>query len=94
MGVRGQCHALAAVYPRGKDSRYPLDRRLGGPRAGLDIDTEARGQTLLSLSGIETRSPDRPVHSQTLYYLRYPGSHQLTGAVYNRLLEEGHVLNF
>jgi hypothetical protein len=31
MGVSGQRHSPAALYPRGKDPRYPLDRRLGGP---------------------------------------------------------------
>jgi hypothetical protein len=39
MGVSGQRHAPAALYPRGKNPRYPLDRRLGGwvgPRTGLD----------------------------------------------------------
>ena len=30
-GVRGQRHAPAALYPRGK-TRYPLYRRLGGPQ--------------------------------------------------------------
>jgi hypothetical protein len=30
-GVSGQSHALATLYPLRKDSRYPLDRRLGGP---------------------------------------------------------------
>jgi hypothetical protein len=30
-GVSGQRHAPAALYPRGKDPRYPLYRRLGGP---------------------------------------------------------------
>jgi hypothetical protein len=36
-GVSGQRHAPAALYPRGKFHRYPLDRRLGGPqsRSGL-----------------------------------------------------------
>jgi hypothetical protein len=33
MGVSGQRHAPAALYPRGKDSRYPLDRMLGGPQS-------------------------------------------------------------
>jgi hypothetical protein len=32
MGVNGQHHAPAALYPRGKDPRYPLDRTLGGPQ--------------------------------------------------------------
>jgi hypothetical protein len=31
-GVSGQHHAPAALYPRGKDPRYPLYRRLGGPQ--------------------------------------------------------------
>jgi hypothetical protein len=31
-GVGGQRHAPAAIYPRGKDPRYPLDRRLGRPQ--------------------------------------------------------------
>jgi hypothetical protein len=33
MGVSGQRHAPAALYPRGKNPRYPLDRRLGGPQS-------------------------------------------------------------
>jgi hypothetical protein len=32
-GVNGQRHAPAALYPRGKNPRYPLDRRLGGPQS-------------------------------------------------------------
>jgi hypothetical protein len=32
-GVSGQRHALAALCPRGKNPRYPLDRRLGGPQS-------------------------------------------------------------
>jgi hypothetical protein len=31
MVVSGQRHAPAALYPRRKGPRYPLDRRLGGP---------------------------------------------------------------
>jgi hypothetical protein len=42
-----------------------------GPRAGLD--TEATGKILSPLSGIELRSPSRPVCSQTLYRLSYHG---------------------
>jgi hypothetical protein len=41
-----------------------------GPRAGLDTeDTEFQGKILLSLSGIEPRSPGCPVRSQALYTL-------------------------
>jgi len=32
-GVSGQRHAPAALYFRRKDSRYPLDRRLGWPQS-------------------------------------------------------------
>jgi hypothetical protein len=32
MGVSGQHHAQAALYPLGKDPRYPLYSRLGGPQ--------------------------------------------------------------
>jgi hypothetical protein len=33
MRVSGQRHAPAALYPWGKDLRYPLYRRLGGPQS-------------------------------------------------------------
>jgi hypothetical protein len=33
MGLSGQRHATAALYPRGKDPQYPLYRRLGGPQS-------------------------------------------------------------
>jgi hypothetical protein len=33
MGVSGQRHVPAALYLRGKDTRYPLDRRLDGPQS-------------------------------------------------------------
>jgi hypothetical protein len=65
MGVSGQRHAPAALYPRGKD---PDTHCTGGwvdPRAGLD--TEVRGKILSPLPGIEPRSPGRPASSQTLY---------------------------
>jgi hypothetical protein len=32
MGLSGQCHAPAALYPRERTRRYPLNRRLGGPQ--------------------------------------------------------------
>jgi len=32
-GVSGQRHVPAALYPRGKDPRYPLYRRLGEPQS-------------------------------------------------------------
>jgi hypothetical protein len=42
MGVSGQRHAPAAHYPREKNPRYPLDRRLGGPR----LDAKDKGKIL------------------------------------------------
>jgi len=32
-GECAQRHAPAALHPRRKDPRYPLDRRLGGPHS-------------------------------------------------------------
>jgi hypothetical protein len=69
--VSGQLHAPSA-FPRVKEPpRYPLERRLGGPRAGLD-DVERR--KFLTLPGLELRSLGRPARSQSLYRLRYPVS--------------------
>jgi hypothetical protein len=34
--VSGQLHAPATLPP-GKETRYPLDRRLGGPQNGLNL---------------------------------------------------------
>jgi hypothetical protein len=36
MGVSGQRHAPAALYPRGKGPQYPLDKGLGGPQSRSD----------------------------------------------------------
>jgi hypothetical protein len=33
MGVSGQRHAPAALYPWGRTPQYPLDRMLGGPQS-------------------------------------------------------------
>jgi hypothetical protein len=72
MGMSGQRHAPAALYPRGKDPRYPLYRRLGGPQSRSGH--RGRRKNPLPLPGIEPRSPGRPARSQTLYCLSYPGS--------------------
>jgi hypothetical protein len=70
MGVSGQRHAPAALYPRGKDPRYPLYRRLGW----LQSRSRHRGyrKNPLPLLRIEPLSPGRPARSQTLYWLSYP----------------------
>jgi hypothetical protein len=83
MGVSGQHHAPASLYPRGKDPRYPLYRRLGG----LQSRSGHRGyrKNPLPPPGIEPRSPGRPARSQTLYCLSYPGSHTKIWASLKRI---------
>jgi hypothetical protein len=56
MGVSGQHHAPAALYPRGKDPGTHWTGGWVGLRAGLD--TEARGKNPLPRRG---SNPDRPV---------------------------------
>jgi hypothetical protein len=56
MGVSGQRHAPAALYPRGKDPGTHCTGGWVGPRAGLD--TEARGKILCPCRG---SNPDRPI---------------------------------
>jgi hypothetical protein len=53
-GSGGQRHASAALYFRGKDPQYALERRLVGHRAGLD--TEATGKILSPLPGMYVRT--------------------------------------
>jgi hypothetical protein len=71
MGVRGQRHAPAALYPRERTTGTHCTGGWVGPRAGLDI--EATGKIFSPLPGIEPRPPGRPASSQTLYWLSYPG---------------------
>ena len=61
----GQRHAPAALPP--EKTRYPIYRRLGGPRGGY-----VRVRKFSSPTGI--RSPDRPARSESLYRLSYPGT--------------------
>jgi hypothetical protein len=58
MEVSGQRYAPAALYPRKKDPRYPLYRRMGGPQSR----SGHRGyrKSPLPLLGIEHRSSGRP----------------------------------
>jgi hypothetical protein len=55
MGVGGQRHAPAALYPREKDPRSHCTRGWVGLRA--DLDTEARGRIILPLRGSNLDSP-------------------------------------
>jgi len=65
MGVGGQHHAPAAIYPREKNPGTHWTAGWLGPRSGAD--TEARGKILLPLPGIEPLSPGRPIRSQKLH---------------------------
>jgi hypothetical protein len=60
--VGGQHHAPAALPP-GK-TRYPLYRRLGGPKG-------RSGRVRKISPPTRIRSPDRPARSQSLYRLSY-----------------------
>jgi hypothetical protein len=60
-GVSGERHAPAALYPREKDPRYELYRRLGGPQSRSG--QKGYRKNPLSLPGIEPRSPGRPARS-------------------------------
>jgi hypothetical protein len=64
MGVSGQCHAPATLYPW---ERTPGTHRTGGwvgPRASLDM--EVRGKILLPLPGINLARP--VIQSVVRYY--------------------------
>jgi hypothetical protein len=67
MGVSGQYHAPAALYPRGIDTHWTGG--WVGPRTGLGAET---GRKILCLC--RGSNPGRPVRSQTLCWLSYPGS--------------------
>jgi hypothetical protein len=62
--VGGQRHVPAALPPR--KIPYPFYRRLGGPQG-----RSGRAQKTMPPTGI--RFPDRPVCSESLYRLSYPG---------------------
>jgi hypothetical protein len=62
-GVNGQSHARLRFTPGKKP--VPIVQGAGWARA--DLDTEVKGKILLPLLRIESRSPDGPVRSQTLY---------------------------
>jgi hypothetical protein len=52
-----------------------------GPRAGLD--TDATRKVLVTLPGIEPRSPGSPFRTQTLYWLSHPVHNNTTYANIN-----------
>ena len=62
-GGEGSASRLGRSLPPGK-TRYPLHGRLGGPQG-----RSGQVQKISPPTGI--RSPDCPVHSQSLYWLSY-----------------------
>jgi hypothetical protein len=52
-GVRSQRHALAALYPRGKNPWYPLDMRLYRPQSRSGY--RGQGKNLLPRPGFKPR---------------------------------------
>ena len=63
-GLGGQRHAPASLIP-GK-TRFPLYMRLGGPQ-------DRSGWVRKISPTTESRTPDLPTRSESLYRLRYPG---------------------
>jgi hypothetical protein len=62
----GECFASrAGCFADEKDARYPMDRLVGPPDSAWTT----------SLPRIELRPFSRPARSQSLYQLRYRGSH-------------------
>jgi hypothetical protein len=65
MGVSGQRHAPAELYPKGKDPRYLLDRRLGVPQSRSGHKLEEKFSCVCR--GLNT---DRPVvHFEDRHYI-------------------------
>jgi hypothetical protein len=52
----------------GKETRYPLHSRLGGPKV--------RSGEVRKISSHRNSIPDRPARSKSLYRLRYPSIHR------------------
>jgi hypothetical protein len=84
MRVSGQRHAPVALYPRGKDRRYPLYRRLGGPQSR----SGHRGYRKNPLPSAGDRSwiVRSLVRSQTLYWLSYPAHSIVSAGLVSHLL--------
>ena len=70
MGVGGQRHALAALTPG--------SRHIRGGFVGTTADQDRCGK----LSSTRILSPDRPVYSELLYRLSFPGPHNPSHTTY------------
>jgi len=60
------------IYTQKKNPRYPLDRRLGGPKSRSGHGVEEKNSE--PPPGFEPQSSDRPARSQSVW-LSYPGSY-------------------
>jgi hypothetical protein len=87
MDVTGELHAYAALPPGRKFSRYPLDRRLGGPhnRSGHCGVKE----NLFPLPKIEPRLLGYPACRRSLYLLSYPSTYTCILYTYMYIILEG-----
>jgi hypothetical protein len=79
MEVSGRLHAQAALPP-GKEPRYPLDRRLGGPQSRSG---RRREETILDLIGTELRHVGRPARSSCYTEYAIPATTKKSVAVRN-----------
>jgi hypothetical protein len=61
--MNGQLRDLATLPP-GKEPKYPLDRRLGGPQSWSGRDGEMK---ILDLTATRTPTLCHTAHSQLLY---------------------------
>jgi hypothetical protein len=71
IGVNASCRWVISFTPRPLYPRYPLDRRLGGPQSRFGWRSERK---ILDSTGTWIPTLHRPVRSQSLYRLSYPGS--------------------
>jgi hypothetical protein len=75
MGVSGQHHAPAALYPAGKGPPVRIVQEAGW--APEPVWTQRMEEKFFALPGTEPRSPGRPARSRTLYCLSYPAPNDM-----------------
>jgi hypothetical protein len=63
------CFTPRLPYPQGKRTRYPLDKRPGGPQNHSGRGSEEKNSQ--PPTGIEPQNPYRPAHSPAVYRLNY-----------------------
>jgi hypothetical protein len=73
------------LYPR-EEPRYPFYRRLGGPQSRWTI---WRSEKFWPYWDSNSRPPGRPVRSQSLYRLSYPGPNRNEYQEYSREVKGG-----